>query len=220
MAFDINELTFDEQGLIPAIIQDIYSGKVLMLGYMNKESLTKTLETKTTWFYSRSRQKLWNKGETSGHIQDVKQIQYDCDRDTLLIQVEQKGVACHTGERSCFFRNLYTHQEYETYNPDIVSDLYQYLLNRKVNPEEGSYTSYLFREGLDKILKKVGEETSEVIIGAKNHDKNELTYELSDLIYHSLVLMVEQGVSPEDLKKELSKRHAGNQKPSKTEGEE
>ncbi|MBO8155048.1 MAG: bifunctional phosphoribosyl-AMP cyclohydrolase/phosphoribosyl-ATP diphosphatase HisIE [Bacillaceae bacterium] len=208
MNFDVNELSFNEQGLIPAIIQDYYTNQVLMLGYMNKESLMKTLETETTWFYSRSRQKLWNKGETSGHVQHVKHMKYDCDRDTLLVQVEQVGAACHTGNRSCFYRDLYTDDSEEGYNPDIVPDLYEFLQYRKDNPEEGSYTSYLFREGLDKILKKVGEETSEVIIGAKNHDRDELIYELSDLIYHSLVLMVEQGVKPVDLKKELSKRHA------------
>ncbi|WAA10974.1 bifunctional phosphoribosyl-AMP cyclohydrolase/phosphoribosyl-ATP diphosphatase HisIE [Fervidibacillus albus] len=206
MEVNIDALTFQERGLIPAIIQDVYSGKVLMLGYMNEQSLAKTIETKTTWFYSRSRKTLWNKGETSGNVQYVKQIQYDCDGDALLIQVEQVGVACHLGERSCFFRDLYM-DETDGNRFTIIEDVYQLIKNRKEQPKESSYTNYLFREGLDKILKKVGEEASEVIIGAKNENKEELIYELSDLIYHALVLMVQQGVTIEDIKKELSKRY-------------
>lgn len=201
------DLQFDKQGLIPAIVQDMESGQVLMLAYMNQESLQKTLETKQTWFFSRSRQGLWHKGATSGNIQLVRRISADCDGDTLLIDVEQQGNACHTGQYSCFFNHLDTDPAEIDYERDIVQQLFAFIQERKANPVEGSYTNYLFREGVDKICKKIGEESSEVIIGAKNHSRSELTYEISDLIYHTLVLMAEEGVSIPDLKRELTKRH-------------
>lgn len=195
---------FDDNGLIPAIIQDYQTKEVLMMAYMNKESLEKTLETKRTWFYSRSRQQLWNKGETSGHFQDVKRIAYDCDEDTLLIEVIQTGSACHTGNKSCFYRNLLDADK--SLNEAIVYEIANIISERKANPKEGSYTNYLFEKGIDKILKKVGEEASEVIIAAKNPDKEELVYEISDMVYHVLVLMAEKGVEIEDIKAELTKR--------------
>ncbi|RBP40273.1 bifunctional phosphoribosyl-AMP cyclohydrolase/phosphoribosyl-ATP diphosphatase HisIE [Garciella nitratireducens] len=201
----LEKVNFDEKGLLPAIVQDIVSNEVLMLAYMNKESLKKTLETKTTWFYSRSRQKLWNKGETSGNIQIVKELSYDCDGDTVLVKVMQKGNACHTGQKSCFFHQVYKENGYAK-KENILHLLYQRIEYRKKNPKEGSYTNYLFREGLDKILKKVGEESSEVIIGAKNLSKEEVIYETADLTYHIFVLLIELGISIEEIKQELIKR--------------
>lgn len=203
MKIDLEQVAFDEAGLIPAIVQDNVSGEVLMLAYMNKESLVKTLETKTTWFYSRSRKELWNKGETSGNKQIVKRVFLDCDQDAVLVHVNPQGPACHTGETSCFYEEV---QNVEKDSRNIVFDLVQEIKHRKQNPVEGSYTSYLFREGLDKVLKKVGEEASEVIIGAKNEDKEELTSEMADLVYHSLVLMEIAGIGIEDVKKELMAR--------------
>ncbi|AOV07111.1 bifunctional phosphoribosyl-AMP cyclohydrolase/phosphoribosyl-ATP pyrophosphatase [Sporosarcina ureilytica] len=199
----IEDITFNENGLVPAIVQDEQTGNVLMLAYMNEEALTKTIETKETWFYSRSREELWNKGATSGNRQMVKRLSYDCDQDTILVQVEPMGPACHTGEETCFFQTVF---EEEMPNRQIVYDVMASIQNRRNNPVEGSYTSYLFREGIDKVLKKVGEESSEVIIGAKNEDKRELTSELADLLYHSLVLMEISGVTIADVKKELVKR--------------
>ncbi len=213
----INKIKFDERGLVPAIIQDYQSGQVLMMAYMNAESLEKTISTSMTWFYSRSRQSLWNKGETSGHVQTVKEILYDCDEDTLLIKVEQLGAACHTGHYSCFYRNaageeiapqvfdpnkIYSSQA----NSGILYELYDLIIDRKEKMPEGSYTTYLFDKGLDKILKKVGEESAEVIIASKNRDKSEVIYESSDLLYHLLVLLVEQGVALEDIFTELKSR--------------
>jgi phosphoribosyl-ATP pyrophosphohydrolase/phosphoribosyl-AMP cyclohydrolase len=174
-----------------------------MMAYMNREAVKKTLEEKNACYYSRSRQKLWKKGETSGNIQSVKGFYLDCDNDTVLLLVEQKGVACHTGSYSCFFNEV-VKAEYE--NTKVLNELYALIENRKNNPVEGSYTNYLFTKGLDKILKKVGEETSEVIIGAKNKSKDELVYEISDLVYHLMVLMVNEDVKIEDIKKELLKR--------------
>lgn len=201
---DINNLKFDQDGLLPAIVQDATNGKVLTLAYMNKESLQKTIETKETWFYSRSRQTLWNKGETSGNKQKVKQINYDCDQDALLVQVDPLGPACHTGEVSCFHETLFKN---ELPVQEIIPRIIEKIGDRHANPVEGAYTTYLFEKGIDKILKKVGEETSEVIIAAKNRDKAELTAEISDLTYHVLVLMEEQGVKLEDIKAELMGRH-------------
>jgi len=200
------DLLFDEKGLIPAIIQEESSGDVLMMGYMSRESLEKTLETGTTWFFSRSRQKLWNKGETSGHIQHVRSIQYDCDGDTLLVQVEQTGVACHTGKKSCFYRDL-VETDRGGRQHQILKILESLIKERRKNPKEGSYTNYLFDSGLDKILKKVGEETSEVIIASKNEIKEELIGEISDLVYHMMVLMEEKQVALEDVAEELTYRH-------------
>lgn len=202
---NIESVTYDENGLIPAIVQDARTGKVLMLAYMNEEALEKTIETKETWFYSRSRQELWHKGATSGNRQTVKRLSIDCDQDAILIEAEPLGPACHTGEESCFFETVY---EEEEPNREVVHEVIASIQNRRENPVEGSYTSYLFREGIDKVLKKVGEESSEVIIGAKNEDKEELTSELSDLVYHSLVLMEIAGVSVTDVKKELVKRRS------------
>lgn len=207
MTFNDEELKFDEKGLIPAIIQDFKTKEVLMMAYMNKESLAKTIESGQTWFYSRSRQQLWHKGETSGHFQLVQEISYDCDADTLLIKVAQLGAACHTGKKSCFHNPvLKVEQEIAEASPEILRTLYDLILDRKANMPEGAYTTYLFTKGLDKILKKVGEESAEVIIGAKNRDKGEVTYEVADLFYHVLVLLAEQDVTPEDIYQELSKR--------------
>lgn len=199
----LEEIKFDDKGLVPAVVQDIGTKKVLMLAYMNKESIQKTFEKGTVHYYSRSRKELWQKGETSGNIQKLKGFYYDCDCDSLLILVEQIGVACHTGNYSCFFNEVLKAENQKT---DIIEELYSLIEDRKSNPKEGSYTNYLFREGLDKILKKVGEEASEVIIGAKNKSKEELVYEISDLVYHLLVLMINENVSIDDIKNELISR--------------
>ncbi len=198
------DFRFDKDGLIPAIIQDVDSKEVLMLAYMNKESLQKTIETKQTWFYSRSRKELWNKGATSGHFQDVRSIAYDCDEDALLIKVVQHGSACHTGEKSCFFREIL--KDDKEYLDEIIYKVADIIKDRRNNPKEGSYTNYLFEKGIDKMLKKVGEEASEVIIAAKNPDDSELIYEISDLVYHVLVVMAQRGIEIEDIKKELTGR--------------
>lgn len=200
----MENIKFDNNGLIPAIIQDCNSGEVLMLAYMNKESYKKSLDTGYTWFYSRSRQELWNKGATSGNIQKIKELSYDCDGDTLLIKVEQTGNACHTGKKSCFF-NRVTPAKNMTMG-EVLFTLDDILKDRKKNPIEGFYTTYLYKEGVDKILKKVGEECAEVIIAAKNPDKSELVYEASNLLYHLLVLLNEQEVSLEEIKNQLIKR--------------
>lgn len=203
MDIQLEQIKFDDNGLIPAIVQDEQTRNVLMLAYMNKEALQKTIETKETWFYSRSRQELWNKGATSGNKQKVKRMSFDCDQDAILMQVDPAGPACHTGKASCFY-NLYL--EESTDNRDIIFQLAKEIKGRRENPVEGSYTSYLFREGLDKVLKKIGEESSEVIIGAKNHDKEELVSELADLTYHTLVLMELAGVEIKDIKDKLIAR--------------
>lgn len=207
----ISGLKYDDQGLIPAIIQEASTNEVLMLAYMNKESLTKTLETGQTWFYSRSRQELWNKGATSGHYQKIIDIAYDCDDDTLLIKVQQTGSACHTGQKSCFYNKLSSTtediaQEQTTEIGDTIKAVYEIILDRQEKRPEKSYTTYLFNEGQDKILKKIGEEATEMVIASKNNDKEEITYETSDFIYHMLVLMVYHGIKPEDLAAELNKR--------------
>lgn len=202
----LKDLKFDDKNLIPAIVQDTNTKEVLMLAYMNETSLNKTLETGETWFWSRSRQELWHKGGTSGHIQKVKNIDYDCDGDALLVEVDQVGVACHTGVKSCFFNELYKADEEERAGSEIIERLYKIITDRKENPKENSYTNYLFDKGLDKILKKVGEESAEVIIAAKNTDKDELIYETSDLLYHLLVLLKEKDVKPNEVFAELAKR--------------
>ena len=212
MNFD--ELTFDENGLIPAIIQDETTGEVLMLAYMNRESIQKTLETKETWFYSRSRQELWNKGATSGNRQIVKRLSVDCDQDAILLHVESLGPACHTGETTCFYTNGF---EEERSVRTIVHEVVDEIKERRANPIEGSYTSYLFREGVDKVLKKIGEESTEVVIGAKNRDKDELTNELADLTYHTLVLMELLDVSIDDVKTILKDRRPNASKGSQDE---
>ena len=195
---------FKKGELIPAIVQDYKTKEVLMLAYMNEESLAKTLETGYTWFYSRSRKELWNKGATSGHTQRVVKIDYDCDEDTLLVFVEQNGAACHTGNRSCFYRTLKENEELPDVNP-LVS-LEEVIADRKVNPEEGSYTCYLFEKGLDKVLKKVGEECAETIIAAKNGDLTELNGEVNDLFYHVMVMMNICGLSLDEVQKEMDIR--------------
>jgi phosphoribosyl-ATP pyrophosphohydrolase/phosphoribosyl-AMP cyclohydrolase len=195
-------LNFNQDGLIPVIVQSYETKEVLMLAYMNQESLDLSLETRVAHYYSRKRKTLWKKGETSGHFQHIVGMSYDCDEDTLLLQVIQDGVSCHTGNMSCFYRDIIESKK----NIDILSTLYQTIENRKNNPVEGSYTTYLFNKGIDKILKKVGEETSEVIIGSKNNNKVETIYEIADLTYHVLVLMVNQGISVSEIKEELSKR--------------
>lgn len=199
----IEEIKFDDRGLVPAIVQDVKTKKVLMLAYMNKESIRKTLEEKQVCYYSRSRKELWIKGATSGNTQKLQGFYYDCDKDSILLVVEQTGAACHTGEISCFFNEVIPAENEEI---DVLKELYSLLRERKRNPKEGSYTNYLFDKGLDKILKKVGEETSEVIIGAKNKNKEELVYEISDSVYHLLVLMVNENISIKDIKDELSQR--------------
>lgn len=201
----INKLSFDKDGLIPAIIQSESTGDVLMMAYINKKSLLKTMATKETWFFSRSRQQLWHKGETSGHKQAVKQITFDCDYDTLLITVEPYGPACHTGETSCFYRTLLN--ETASIEHQIINQLTKRIRDRYENPVDGSYTTYLFQEGLDKILKKIGEEASEVIIAAKNNNNDEFIWEIADLVYHMLVLMELKNVNIAKVKNELVKRH-------------
>ena len=197
------ELKYNKDGLIPAIVQDHYSKKVLMLAYMNEESLAITIKEGKTCFWSRSRQELWRKGATSGNTQQVVSIRTDCDKDTLLIDVIKNGPACHTGSESCFFRDV-VEPETEEFS---YEGLYEMLLGRKINKKEGSYTTYLFEKGIDKILKKVGEECTEVIIGAKGGDKAETVYEIADLLYHVTVLMIEMGISLEEVTAELAKRH-------------
>lgn len=198
-------IQFNEQGLVPVITQAYDTKEVLMLAYMNEEAYQRTVDEKIAYYYSRSRKELWKKGETSGHIQYVKAMYYDCDQDALLLMVDQKGVACHTMHRSCFFEPVFETTQLSD-SSYIIDEVYATIEERRKQPVEGSYTNYLFDKGLDKILKKVGEETAEVIIGAKNRDKDELIYELSDLVYHSLVLMVEQGIKPDDIKNELKRR--------------
>lgn len=200
----ISKLKFDDKGLIPAIIQDYTNGQVLMLAYMNEQSLRKTMETGQTYFYSRSRDELWHKGETSGHFQNVKGMSYDCDADALLIKVEQMGAACHTGHRSCFFNTVI--EQPDVGKEDVLAELYDVIVDRKNNPKEGSYTDYLFEKGIDKILKKVGEESAEVIIAAKNGVYDEVRWEVADLFYHVLVLLVQQGMTLDDIYAELKGR--------------
>ena len=201
---NIDNLKFDKDGLIPAIVVDNITKKVLTLAYMNKESLKITMEKKLTCFYSRSRQELWLKGETSGNYQHVVSITADCDSDALIVMVEKDGPACHLGTDSCFNNRIFENEEYKEFSLQSLFDLIE---GRKTDKKEGSYTTYLFEKGLDKILKKVGEECTEVIIAAKANDKKETIYEIADLCYHTLVLMIEQGISLEDIHRELSSRH-------------
>ena len=201
--FDIEKLKFDEKGLIPAIVVDADTKKVLTLAYMNKESLKISMEKGLTCFWSRSRQELWLKGETSGNYQHILSITADCDGDALTVLVKKDGPACHLGTDSCFNTEVYDSGE-EAFS---MEGLYALLQGRKEQMPEGSYTTYLFQKGLDKILKKVGEESTEVIIGAKSNDKAETIYEIADLAYHVMVLMVEMGISVEDIRKELGSRH-------------
>ena len=201
---DISTLKFDEKGLIPAVVVDSINGEVLTVAYMNKESLKITMEKGLTCFFSRSRQELWLKGETSGNYQHVVSITADCDLDALTVVVEKDGPACHKGTDSCFNDILWQSEELAEFSMDGLYDL---LVGRKEQLPEGSYTTYLFQKGIDKILKKVGEESTEVIIAGKANDKKETVYEIADLAYHVMVMMVEMGISLEDVRKELASRH-------------
>ncbi len=205
----IDQLKFDDAGLIPAIVQDYVTHEVLTLAYMNRESLQISLDEGRTCFYSRSRQCLWRKGETSGNVQRIVTMRADCDHDALVVEVKKSGPACHTGEESCFFNKLYQDDEIK---PFSVRALYEVIQTRKDDPKEGSYTTYLFEKGLDKILKKVGEECTEVIIAAAKGDREETVYELGDLLYHAMVLMAETGITYEELVRELAKRHVVDHK--------
>ncbi len=201
-----SEFTTNADGLIPVVVQDYKNDEVLMVAYMNEEAFDKTMESGYMTYYSRSRKELWLKGETSGHYQFVKKVMVDCDNDTLLFKVKQLGAACHTGNRSCFYTELAA-KEYDETNPTLVfNEVFDVIKDRKENPKVGSYTNYLFDKGIDKILKKCGEEATEMVIAAKNPDSEELKYEISDFLYHMMVLMVEKGVTWEDVMQELSQR--------------
>ncbi len=202
--FDIEKLKFDENGLIPAVVVDAFTKKVLTVAYMNKESLKISMEKGLTCFYSRSRKELWLKGETSGNYQHIVSITADCDLDALTVVVEKDGPACHTGTDTCFTNEIYQSDERHEFT---VNGLYDLLVGRKKDKPEGSYTTYLFEKGTDKILKKVGEECTEVIIAGKADDKKETIYEIADLAYHTMVLMVQMGISVEDIQRELASRH-------------
>ncbi|PRX29899.1 phosphoribosyl-ATP pyrophosphatase /phosphoribosyl-AMP cyclohydrolase [Orenia metallireducens] len=213
----IKNLKFDEKGLIPAIIQDAETKEVLMMAYMNEESLKNTIRTGRTCFWSRSRQELWWKGETSGHIQEVVEIDYDCDGDTLLLKVNQSGGACHTGHKSCFYRGIKREKDAEkVFDPkevykksldsDILDELYEVIKDRKENPKEGSYTSSLYKKGENSFLKKIGEEATEVVMAAKEKDQGEIIYEVADLVYHLMVMMVYYGVDLKEIYQELEDR--------------
>lgn len=201
---NIDELKFDEKGLIPAIVVDAKTKKVLTLAYMNRESLEISLEKELTCFWSRSRNELWLKGETSGNYQHIVSITADCDNDALVVMVEPDGPACHTGSYSCFTKPVFQNEERSEFSYEGLMEL---IRGRKTNPQDGSYTTYLFNKGLEKILKKVGEESTEVIIAAKAEDKKETVYEIADLAYHIMVLMVETGISLDDIRDELASRH-------------
>ena len=201
---DINSLKFDEKGLIPAVVVDAHSKKVLTVAYMNAESLKISIEKEMTCFFSRSRNELWLNGETSGNYQHIVSITADCDGDALVVMVEKEGPACHLGTDSCFTNEIFKSETREEYSLDVLYDM---LAERKQKMPEGSYTTYLFSKGVDKILKKVGEESTEVIIGAKSGDKAETIYEIADLTYHVMVLMNEMGISLEEVRKELASRH-------------
>lgn len=206
---ELEALKFDKEGLIPCVVQDFYTNQVLTVAYMNQESVAETLTTKQMTFYSRSRQELWRKGETSGNTQELVELVADCDQDALVAKVIKAGPACHTGSESCFTAPLYQDEEKKAFS---VADLYRLVLDRKVNPQEKSYTSYLFAKGNEKILKKIGEESTEVVIGAMKESKEETTYEIADLIYHLLVLMANNEIVPAEILEELSKRQVVDKK--------
>ncbi len=205
----INEVKFDQSGLIPAIVTDWRSKEVLTLAYMNRQSLEISLAEGRTCFWSRSRQKLWRKGEESGNIQEIVSITADCDRDALLVEVKKAGPACHLGNESCFVDKIFESNELNSFS---LNSLYELIARRKTDPKEGSYTTYLFEKGQDKILKKIGEESTEVIIAAKGGDKKETVYEVSDLLYHVMVMMVEMGINNEEILSELASRHVIDKK--------
>ena len=206
---DINAVKFNETGLIPAIVQDFHSKQVLTLAYMNRESLEISIREQFTCFYSRSRKELWRKGETSGNKQRIVAITADCDADALVVEVIPAGPACHTGVTTCFHAPLYEPEDLKRFS---TADLYRLIEGRKTEKKEGSYTTYLFEKGVDKILKKVGEECTEVIIAAKNGSDEELVYEIADLMYHTMVLMVQKGVSIDQISDELANRHVIDKK--------
>ena len=206
---DINELKFDAHGLIPAVVQDYFSKQVLTVAYMNRESLEISMKEGRTCFFSRSRQQLWRKGETSGNTQEIVTIKADCDMDALVVEVIKKGPACHTGAESCFFNPVYQSEAHQDFSMEA---LYQLLAGRKTNPKEGIYTTYLFQKGIDKILKKVGEECTEVIVAGKGGSKEETIFEIADLAYHVMVLMVEMGIEPKDIFAQLESRHVVDHK--------
>ena len=201
------QVRFDEQGLVPVIVQDVETNEVLTLAYMNQESLTLTLKDRLMTFYSRSRQELWRKGETSGNYQHLVSLNADCDLDALVAKVKKDGPACHTGTESCFTEVLY-----DTESSPTIDALYELIKGRKDTPQEGSYTSYLFEKGSEKILKKIGEEATEVVIGAMKADRQETVYEIADLAYHTLVLMAEMGIDLAAIRQELAKRHVVDKK--------
>ena len=201
---NLDELKFDEKGLIPAVVVDAKSKKVLTVAYMNRESLEISIKEKRTCFWSRSRQELWRKGETSGNVQKIVSITADCDKDALTVVVEKEGPACHLGTDSCFNNTVWENDELHEFS---YEGLLKLIEGRKINKQKGSYTTYLFEKGMDKILKKVGEESTEVIIAAKDNDKRETVYEIADLAYHVMVLMIEMGISLEDIFDELASRH-------------
>ncbi len=205
----LDELKFDDKGLIPAVVVDADTKKVLMVAWMNRESLQISMDEGKTCFWSRSRQELWRKGETSGAVQHIAGIKADCDRDTLLIEVKKDGPACHLGTDSCFTDDVFTSDTLTSFS---MEDLMALIAGRKTERKEGSYTTYLFDKGIDKILKKIGEESTEVIIAAKSGDKQETVYELADLVYHAMVLMIEMGISLDDIKNELKSRHVVDKK--------
>ena len=201
---NISDLKFDDNGLIPAIVADSNTGQVLTLAYMNAESLQISIDEGQTCFWSRSRNELWRKGETSGNYQNIVSIKADCDNDALLVSVEPQGPACHTGAETCFHNNLHGNDD----EPFSVSSLYNVITERMANPQPGSYTNYLFDKGIDTILKKIGEESTEVIIAGKADDKGQTIYEIGDLVYHTMVLMASMGITPRDIVNELSGRHS------------
>ena len=204
-----DELKFDENGLVPAIVVDWFSGDVLTLAYMNRESLQVSMKEKRVCFWSRSRGELWRKGETSGNFQDIVDITADCDRDALLIRVKKAGPACHLGSDSCFTERVFESGADKAEENFSLTQLYRLIEERKTKGKEGSYTSYLFEKGLDKMLKKIGEESTEVIIASKSNDKKETIYELADLLYHAMVVMVEMGITTGDVFEELASRYNG-----------
>lgn len=206
---DLDALKFDEKGLIPAIVVDTDTKKILTLAYMNRESLEISIKEKRTCFWSRSRQELWRKGETSGNIQHIVSITADCDCDALTVEVKKEGPACHLGTDSCFHNPVWENDDLHAFS---LEGLMEMLVGRKIEKKEGSYTTYLFEKGLDKILKKVGEECTEVIIAGKGNDKKETIYEIADLVYHVMVLMIEMGISLDDIQKELASRHVIDKK--------
>jgi len=208
---NVQDIKFNADGLVPAVLQDVKTKKILMVAYMNAESLKMTIETKKATFYSRSRQKLWVKGETSGNFMMVEDILVDCDEDTLVILVTPMGNACHTGSETCFYRRLdgdqiVDYSDESSIEDDVMEEVYSVIADRKKNPKEGSYTNYLFDKGIDKILKKVGEESAETIIAAKNNSKDETIYETADLFYHVMVMLCNQGLTLSDIYEELAKR--------------